>query len=226
MKKHEILKKIIDHFFEYDSIVENQEDYSLEEFIGYLNSRIKPGNAQMRKIEGNENNWIRDEFRTQASEISVLIALMFRYAKGYIKKALKDSILQTADEFSFLITLMTFESLTKSELIAKQVIEKTSGTEIIRRLANHGLIVEFPGNKDKRNRLVSITDKGRNEILSVLPMMSRVSDIVVGNLSDEEINTLAYLLKKLDHFHNDIYVNKRKMSIDDLLNNRNYVVQH
>jgi hypothetical protein len=52
---------------------------------------------------------------------------MYRYAKGYIKKALQESIIQTPDEFSFLITLMTFESLTKTELINKQVIEKTSG---------------------------------------------------------------------------------------------------
>lgn len=33
-----------------------------------------------------------------------------------------------------------------------------------------------------------------------------------------EINTLAYLLKKLDYFHNDIYINKRGQTLNDILN--------
>jgi hypothetical protein len=66
-----------------------------------------------------------------------LVTLLFRYAKGYIKKALQDSIIQTADEFAF--NLITFESLTKTELISKQVMEKTSGVEVIKRLVGQGL---------------------------------------------------------------------------------------
>jgi hypothetical protein len=40
---------------------------------------------------------------------------------------------------------------------------------------------------------------------------------VVGNLSSEEINTLSYLLKKLDYFHNDIYINKKGHPLSDIL---------
>ena len=47
--------------------------------------------------------------------------------------------------------------------------------------------------------------------------MSKVTKIVVGNLSSEEINTLSYLLKKLDYFHNDIYLNKKDHSLSDIL---------
>ena len=68
--------------------------------------------------------------------------MMYHYAKGYIKKALRDSYLQTSDEFSFLITLMTYDSITKGELITKHVMEKTSGSEVIRRLIKRGMIVE------------------------------------------------------------------------------------
>jgi DNA-binding MarR family transcriptional regulator len=141
---------------------------------------------------------------------------MYRYAKGYIKKALLESYLQTADEFSFLITLMTYDSLRKSELITKQVMEKTSGTEVIRRLIKNGMIVETADKNDKRSIRVSITKSGIEEILKILPIMSKVSKIVVGNLSNEEINTLSYLLKKLDYFHNDIYLNKRDKSLSDI----------
>jgi len=47
--------------------------------------------------------------------------------------------------------------------------------------------------------------------------MSKVTEIVVGNLNTEEINTLSYLLKKLDYFHNDIYLDKRGQTLSDIL---------
>jgi DNA-binding MarR family transcriptional regulator len=95
-------------------------------------------------------------------------------------------------------------------------MEKTSGSEVIRRLIKRGLIVESADEDDKRSVRVSITRSGREEILKILPLMSKVSNIVVGNLSNEEINTLSYLLKKLDYFHNDIYLNKRDQSLSDI----------
>jgi len=96
-------------------------------------------------------------------------------------------------------------------------MEKTSGTEVIRRLVKRGMIVETADQNDKRSIRVSITKTGRDEILKILPMMSKVTEIVVGNLSSEEINTLSYLLKKLDYFHNDIYINKRGLPLSDIL---------
>jgi len=173
---------------------------------------------EMREISGEKKGLFTDEYRNTTSDISILIVLMNHYAKWYIKKVLRDSDLQTAEEFSFLITLMTYNSLRKNELITKQVMEKTSGTEVIRRLIKRGLIVESADENDKRSIRVSITKSGREEIFKTLPLMSKVSEIVVGNLSNEEINTLSYLLKKLDYFHNDIYLNKKDQSLSDIFN--------
>jgi len=217
MKKSEILTTLIDRFFSFDAEKGNKDDYSMDEFIGYLNSKSDAKGLEIRKISGEEYKWIKDESRSTSIDISILIVMMYHYAKGYIKKALKESCLQTPDEFSFLITLMTYKSMSKSELITKQVMEKTSGSEVIRRLIKRGLIVESADEKDKRSIRVSITKTGREEILKTLPLMGDVSEIVVGNLSAEEINTLSYLLKKLDYFHNDIYINKREHPLNDIL---------
>jgi len=217
MKKSEILTTLIDRFFSFDSEMGNQEEYSMEEFLGYLNEKSGREELTMREISGENRGWFKDEYRNTASDISILIVLMNHYAKWYIKKVLRDSLLQTPDEFSFLITLMTYDSLSKSELITKQVMEKTSGSEVIRRLIKRGLIVESADENDKRSVRVSITQSGREEILRILPIMSKVTKIVVGNLSAEEINTLSYLLKKLDYFHNDIYINKRGQSFSEIL---------
>jgi len=217
MKKSEILTTLINRFFSFDSEKGNQEDYSMEEFLGYLNEKSGSHGLVMREISGENKRWFKEEYRNTASDISILIVLMNRYAKWYIKKILRESKLQTPDEFSFLITLMTYDSLSKSELIIKQVMEKTSGTEVIRRLIKRGLIAETADQNDKRSIRVAITKSGRDEILKILPLMSKVTKIVVGNLNAEEINTLSYLLKKLDYFHNDIYINKRGQPFSEIL---------
>lgn len=217
MTKSEILTTLINQFFSFDAEKGIREEYSMDEFIGYLNSKSGSQELVMREISGENKGWFKNEFRNTSSDISILIVLMNRYAKLYIKKVLRDSLLQTPDEFSFLITLMTYESLTKSELIAKQVMEKTSGSEVIRRLINKEMIAETADKNDKRSIRVAITSSGRDEILRILPQMSKVTKIVVGNLNAEEINTLSYLLKKLDHFHNDIYLNKKDQSLSDIL---------
>jgi DNA-binding MarR family transcriptional regulator len=217
MKKNEVLTTLINRFFSFDAEKGCQDEYSLDEFIGYLNSKSDRQEMDIRKISGENKEWFKDEYRNSTRDISILIVLMNRYAKWYIKKALIDSLLQTPDEFSFLITLMTYESLTKSELITKQIMEKTSGTDVINRLVKRGMISETADKNDKRSIRVSISDAGRDEILKILPLMSKVTEIVVGNLSAEEINTLSYLLKKLDYFHNDIYINKRGLPLSDIL---------
>ena len=218
MKKSEILTTLINHFFSFDAEKGNQDEYSMDEFIGYLNAKSDRQELEIRKISGGNKELFKYEYRSATRDISILIVLMNRYAKWYIKKVLRESHLQTPDEFSFLITLMTYDSLSKSELITKQVMEKTSGTEVINRLVKRGMIFETADQNDKRSIRVSITNSGREEILRILPLMRKVTEIVVGNLSAEEINTLSYLLKKLDHFHNDIYLNKRGNPLNDILN--------
>ena len=216
MKKNEILTTLINHFFSFDAERGNQEKYSFDEFIGYLNAKSDRQELEIRKISGENKEFFKYEDRSTARNISILIVLMNRYAKWYIKKVLRDSLLQTHDEFSFLITLMTYDSLNKSELINKQIMEKTSGTEVINRLVKRGMIFETVDQNDKRSIRVSITKSGREEILRILPLMTKVTEIVVGNLSTEEINTLSYLLKKLDYFHNDINLNKRGQPLSEI----------
>ena len=224
MKKSEILTTLINRFFSFDAEKGSQEEYSMEEFIGYLNAKSVSQELPRRDISGEKKGLFGDEYSNTRSDISILIVLMNHYAKWYIKKALRDCYLQTPEEFSFLITLMTYESLSKSELITKQVMEKTSGSEIIRRLIKKGLIAESADENDKRSIRVSVTKYGREEILKILPLMSKVTKIVTGNLNAEEINTLSYLLKKLDYFHNDIYLNGKDQSLSDIfsvIENRN-----
>lgn len=219
MKTKVILKELIDYLSLYEQETEKfGSEVNFTDFLGYLNSHHVPQNIKISELRVDVEDKALKEQDGPDTDISILIVLLFRYAKGYIKKALKDSSINTADEFSFLITLMTHESLSKSELIQKQVMEKTSGTEIINRLLKMELVEQFSDAIDKRSVRVKIAHKGRMELIKVLPAMGAVSQLVVGNLNEAEKGMLAYMLRKLEHFHNDIFINKKELAFNQLLN--------
>jgi len=220
MKTKEILIELLDYLdiFEKENL-ESDKSLSITEFISYLNSQKKIQNLKRDEISGGVEEWRTKEMieNKPLTDISILVVILYRYAKSYIKKALKDSQIKTADEFSFLITLMTYESMTKMELINLQIMEKTSGTEIINRLIKLGLIDQEKDTNDKRSVRIKITQSGRQEILEILPQMQLVSKIVVGNLLEDEKNTLSFILRKLDSFHNDIFQNKKEFELSQLV---------
>lgn len=218
MKTKDILIELIQNLDEYEMECNHSNtEINITDFLGFLISHHQPINVKAGNIAGNldHDNILKQD--NSSTDISILIVLMFRYAKSYIRKALKNSMIKSADEFSFLITLITYESLTKTELIHKQVMEKTSGTEIINRLLKLGLISQFNDDEDKRSVRIKITELGREQLFLTLPQMRLVSQIVTGNLTEEEKLTLAYMLRKLDSFHNDIYKSKKDLELTELL---------
>ncbi|NCB69225.1 MAG: MarR family transcriptional regulator [Bacteroidia bacterium] len=218
MKTKKILIELIELLDEFESEREVVgQEMNMSDFLGFLNSKNRYENIKTKQLKGDYAGYKYEETDGPVTDISILIVLMFRYAKGYIKKALRDSAIKTADEFSFLMTLMTYESLSKSELIQKQVMEKTSGTEIINRMIKMGLIESFNDETDKRSVRVKMTPAGRMEIIKILPEMQKVSKIVTGNLNETEKNTMAYMLRKLEHYHNDIFMNKKESELEELI---------
>jgi len=218
MKTKDILIELIQNLDEYEiECNHSNTEINITDFLGFLLSHHQSVNVKAKDIAGDleHENILKQD--NSSTDISILIVLMFRYAKSYMRKALKKSMIKTADEFSFLITLITYDNLTKTELIQKQVMEKTSGTEIINRLLKLGLINQFNDLEDKRSVRIQITTLGKEQLFEILPQMRNVSQIVTGNLSETEKLSLAYMLRKLDIFHNDIYMNKKDIELSDLL---------
>ena len=146
-----------------------------------------------------------------------MVYYMYRYARFYTKKALKDSMLNSLDEFTFLVTLLHLPSITKTELINKMVYDKTSGIELINRLIKQGLVNEHENPADKRSKIIAITDAGRGVLFSSFEELGKVSRIIPGNLSGDELTTLIRLLDKLDHHHSNIWEHHRDSDLDKII---------
>lgn len=220
MRTKHILIELLDYLDEFENQHKDTEKkFSTADFIGYLNAVHVPDTLSDDKIRGGEESWkvIQYTENRTATNVSILVSLLYRYAKMYSRKAMKESGLKSVDEFALLITLMTHDTISKQELIKEQVLEKTSGIEIVNRLIRQGFVEQFDGEKDRRSKLLKITPEGRREILQILPRMNQVSKIVVGNLTQTEQNLLTFLMRKLDHFHNDIFMNDKDAGLEDIL---------
>lgn len=215
MGKKEILHELVEHLFAFDNQHQSETDYTMADFLGYLNANQAGQLSEHRNLAGDQEQWIRDN-QDDNTQIATMLVFIYRYAAMYFKKALKEGNIHTLDEFSFLIVLMTYQSLSKTELIHKLIMEKTSGMEVIKRLLKQEMIEEFDNPADKRSVLVAITAKGKKEIADLLPRMGLVGSVVVGNLSQAETTSLSFLLRKLDHHHNDIFLNHRNSSLEEL----------
>lgn len=160
--------------------------------------------------EGKENG------RSSESEISTLIVHLNRYAKTYSKSAIYDSEFSTQEEFIYLINLKAFGSMTKTELIKRNLQEKPAGMQIINRLIGQGWIQQNDSIADKRSKIISITSKGLTALADVIGKIRQASEIVTGNLSTTEKMQMIKLLQKLDHFHQAIY--EKNISPSELVN--------
>ncbi|SHK81962.1 MarR family winged helix-turn-helix transcriptional regulator [Hymenobacter psychrotolerans] len=151
------------------------------------------------------------------AEIGKLLIFLARYARSYIRLGLAGTPLLTPDDFAYLATVMGHQPLSKTELIARNIHEKATGTEVIKRLLARGLVAEQPHATDRRSKLLTLTEAGAGVLRQVFGPMGQASQLIAGNLSRAERIQLLYLLQKLDAFHLPIFQGGRAGSLSELL---------
>lgn len=218
MKSYQLIHQLI-------SLVEKQEhenpgkEISIAEFSGFLVSKINEQEAITLSDDvrfGKKESQAQDLAYQLDNSIGRLFVYMSRYAKSYIKKALDGTLIHSAEEFTALSILLTHDQLSKSELISYNLQEKTSGTEVIRRLIAAGLVNQADDSADKRSKTVSITPLGREVLFDIFVDMNQVGKMITGKLTVSEKLTLYQLLQKLEDFHLEHFRKKTISSKDDL----------
>jgi DNA-binding MarR family transcriptional regulator len=219
MKSYKLIHQLLNLVEDFES--ENTDrELCLSEFSGYLINHLTQSNSESAADVRFGNN--EDDSQQLAYQIDNTIGRLFiymsRYAKSYIKKTLDGTPLQSPEDFTCLAILFTHDSLSKGELISRNIQEKTSGTEVIRRLIQAGLASQLDDVNDKRSKRISITDPGKQLLYRVFEDMNDVGKMVSGNLSLTEKLNLQYLLQKLDTFHYKLHDNKVILGKEDIRN--------
>jgi MarR family transcriptional regulator, lower aerobic nicotinate degradation pathway regulator len=213
MNRYDLIKYFIDKVESYEQAQTDAQNLSVEGFNDWMFKQFLNKKVDAKPRLENEHH--------TANEVNInlssLVGTLYRYVKTYSKKAFEHSVIQNIDEFTYLAFLISYGKMTKSELISRNVHEKTTGMEIIRRLISHGFVIQSDDAHDKRSQNVEITAAGQVEIFKLFEEMSKVSTLVSGNLSEQEKMILSYLLNKLDVFHRHIYDHEKHDDLDVLM---------
>lgn len=198
-----IVKNLLELFEKFDS--ENVNNLYIKDVAGFRNW-IYDKESDQRRDEKSDPVWDGKEFgRSPESVISTLLVHLNRYAKTYSKSAIAGSDFSTQDEFIYLINLKSFGSLTKMELIRKNVHEKPAGILIINRLIKQGWVEQTDSDRDRRTKVLTITESGLQALDMQMDKIRTATSIVTGNLTYNEKMDLIRILDKLEQFHHPIF---------------------
>lgn len=199
---YELIKEVIELVQQFEIQNENKNHYSndvdgFKEWIAA--SAENTDSVKTPDWEGKEKG------RSPESVISTLIVHMNRYAKSYSKSAINDSMFSSQEDFIYLITLKSFGSMSKTELIKANVHDKPAGIQIINRLIHQGWAEQTDSDTDKRTKVIKITEKGLKTLDDQMDKIRKATQIVTGDLTHREKMELIFLLSKLNDFHHSIY---------------------
>lgn len=216
MNSFELLKILVDELDAYEKKARDKNALSLEEFLRTLSPEVDLESLKNTMVQ---RSTIEPELTEGKIELNIErvisqhIVFLNRYVKFYSKMVFADSPIKTVDDFSFLVALIQESALPKTELINRNIFEKSSGIEIINRLVKSGLLVQQQNPNDKRSQLVILTERGRASLFQVFDKMNKLGLIACGDLNNNEKYELAIVLKKLDRFHLRKY---NRVNSDDL----------
>lgn len=170
--------------------------HDLHSFQHWLNQRTENNDAVPEpEWDGKSNG------RTADSVINTSLVHLYRYAKVHAKTAIANTSFSTPDDFIYLISLVSFGSMTKMALIKLNIHEKSAGIQIINRLIKNGLVEQNDLDSDKRNKIIHITQKGKQLLDESMHNIRKASNSVTEPLSYTEKMNLISILLKLEKFH-------------------------
>ena len=157
--------------------------------------------------------------------LTYLIVRMNRYVRFYFKRVFdndKNSFETEArnislDELGFLMVAEQLENPKKSEVIALNLFEPTTGTEILRRLIHMELITQHDNPNDKRSKILNITQKGREVISEAVKHIKHVGTLMGTGLDEQQKRHINLLLTFLNARHGRIFLNQRDFVLKEML---------
>lgn len=217
MPRYQVLNTIVQELEQFEKTT-NLTNFSVADFVAHLAGHPEFG-FRSDKTKGSESESLERDYNISGIDLTIaqFIFYMTRYAKLYSKRILKDTPIKSLEEFGYLATLISFNQLTKIDLIQRNVHEKPTGMDIIKRLMKSGLISQEQNPDDQRSQVVSITPLGREITLGLFREMDKLTRVVTGPLSPIEKAQLAHYLKKLDDFHNFNITNRKTAELEDLI---------
>jgi DNA-binding MarR family transcriptional regulator len=181
---------------------------SIEDFCRYqLAQSVKKENYAPPKGE------LRPDLNGQ---LVILLRRIGKFHIAYSNKALEGTGLDQMEEFGILVTIYNQKNPIKSEAIYNNIMELSSGTNMLIRLKKRGLVSEYNDEQDKRVKRLKLTAKGEATLLKAKDLVLKVAHMMVNALSDEDKRLCIQLLTPIDQRFSGLFQKQRNKAFEEI----------
>lgn len=193
----------------YIPLISTWEDYlaiskspAITDFAMWILKQKKPevANDQLGLDTYVKSKTEEHNYAYKSSDAAILLWRMSKFIRYYTKPVLLENGLASQDDFGILAHIDYKKSCSKGEAIEANIIDATTGIEIIKRLIKQGLVSEKHNKDDKRQRIISLTKAGKEKLYKIYMGFSKIQD-VMADLNVQQREILIQTLEKLDLFH-------------------------
>jgi DNA-binding MarR family transcriptional regulator len=149
-------------------------------------------------------------------QLMILLRRIGKFHITYSNKALEGTGLDQMEEFGILVTIYNQKNPIKSEAIYNNIIELSSGSNMLIRLKKRGLVSEFVSDEDKRVKRLELTPKGVATLLKAKDFVLQVAHMMVYDLSDEDKRLCIQLLRPIDERFSGLYAKQKSKSWEEI----------
>ncbi len=189
----------------WESYLQFEKNPTLEGFAKYLLTSSTKKNHDDDAIVPFQEVMTGQTTSYLAPEAAELIFRLNKFINIYGKPIVQEFGLHTMNEFVILASLLELREQSKKELIEDHLIEFTTGMDMLRRMIKNGLLTERVNQKDKRQKLISLSKYGTETLFKILGKLNTIND-VLGDLTKEEREAFLKVLKRLNAFHTALHV--------------------
>jgi DNA-binding MarR family transcriptional regulator len=194
MSNYTNLKKVIDWTEQFENQLRAGEQWTDENFAVWLSNQVTI--SKQKDVVSPKK---------PKPAITMYVYFMYKYALFYSRKIFKNSMIYSIDDFSVLESLLPDKQLMKADVIRKNVTEKSSGNEVLKRLLRQQLIEETKNPNDKRSKLLKLTPAGFAAINAVRIQLEKMGNLVAGDLTEQEKEILITMLSRLNDYHRPLF---------------------
>jgi DNA-binding MarR family transcriptional regulator len=136
---------------------------------------------------------------------------------AYANIALQDTGLSQIEEFGILITIHRLsEDPKKTEVIQSNIIQLSSGTNMLERLKKKGLLKEYDDPVDRRSKRLKLTEEGKKAVQKGTSRMGKLARMMLRELDDEDKQLCIQLLKSTEAKFSVLLPKQKNKKFDDI----------
>ncbi len=218
INKYDALKQLIAVIDEYE---QQHSDFHLREFAGWV---IKKCDNELEtdtphpQILPTDLPLSRYNPADEKTRFLETIARLARFHEFYIRKGLREMMINTRLEFLFLQTTDLMGKIKKTDLVNHFHLEYTTGMDTIRRLINNKLLYEIHDESDKRIKLLVLSEQGKEIVNQSLKKIEEEGNMFLTAISDNKWKKAMPVLEEIEAFHDTIFQKHSNKTFAELSN--------